>query len=220
MTVYSLTRISNFIDNPRIQEFHYCMFHGLAERDGKEVPHDPSVYANTSSFSPLMISRTGHAVPDISKQSSHLVVAESYRERLEQFPHIRLVPVIFRRLVDIEYCKGDDTSWREKWGDVDPNQLLRTLPDVPRFHEQIGRYYEVQTWRRCDVVDRYPSAEDFTMISGTPPMAKDWTVRVSREMLEDYPILCGAEILLNERAFGILQGGIDRDFFIVREYDF
>jgi|GEM_PF-2893851 len=217
MRFYVISPVSNFIDNRRIKTFHADMFHGLAERDGKEFPHDTRVYANTESPSSLLISRTGCNVPDISLPGSDLVVSERYASRLEGLPHIRLMPVVFKRLVNVAYEKGDMT-WTEKWGNVDPYVLLRTLPDVPRFHREMGKYYEVQAWRWRDVLEYYPTAENTRIEEGTPPMEKTDNIRLSAQMLEDYPILCFGDVIVSESVFQILDAGLDRDFFIIREY--
>lgn len=219
MKFFGITRISNFIDNPRINSFHANMFHGLAERDGKEVPLDTKVYANSESPSSLVISRPGRHVPEICKPSSHLVVSERYASQLGALPHNRLMPVVFNRLVDVDYGAGD-SSWAEKWETVDPRQLLRTLPDVREFHHHIGRYYEVQSYRWRDVVGEYPAAREITIEGGTPPMHETRIIRLSPEMLGEYPILLFfGTAFLSERAFEILSDGIDRDYFLVREYE-
>ncbi len=217
MRFYVITAISNFIDNPRIQCFHADMFHGLVERGGKEPPHDARVWANTEPPSSLLISRTARRVPEISKPSSHLVVSQRLAEQLRPFPRIRLAPVVFKRLVDVDY-EPDDMTWDEKWGDVDPLQLLRTLPDVPDFHERIGHYFEVQTWRWRDVIDKYPSAKEFTIEERTPPMEEASVIRLSAELFQDHPLLCYGDLLVSEDAFRILDKALDRVFFLVREY--
>ena len=217
MKFYGLTPISNFIDNRRIKSFHANMFHGLAERDGKEVPHDTKVFANTEVFRPLLISRTGRHVPDFCEPSTHFVVCERLARQLDGLPNIRLAPVVFKRLVDVEYQKGDMT-WAEKWGNVDPRQLLRTLPDVPDFHKTIGCYFEVQAYRWRDVIDKYPLASEITIEELTPPLQETSVIRLSAQMLEDFPILCYGTKIISETAFQLLAENIDREFFIVREY--
>ncbi|RCS44185.1 hypothetical protein DTL42_17900 [Bremerella cremea] len=218
MKFYTITSISNFIGNPKIKTFHADMFHGLAERDGKEYPHDTIVFANTDSPSPLLISRTVRHIPDICRPSSHLVVSQRYVKELEQLPHIRLMPVTFKRLVDVDYAKGD-MSWDEKWGPVDPCELLRTLADVSEFHKRIGHYSEVQCYRWRDAVEKYPTAKEITIEERTPPLQQTSVIRLSSSMLEDFPIInFGASIVLSKCAFQILSKGIDRDFFIIREY--
>lgn len=218
MNFYTITSISNFIGNRTIKLFHYNMFHGLGERDGKESPHDTRVFANTDSPSPLLISRTVRHIPDICQPSRHLVVSQCYAKELEQLPHVRLMPVTFKRLVDVDYAKGD-MSWLEKWGPVDPCELLRTLDDVSEFHKRVGRYYEVQCYRWRDAVEQYPIAQEITIEEGTPPLQETDVIRLSSNMLEDFPIInFGTSVILSKRAFQILSDGIDRDFFIIREY--
>ena len=216
MKFYGITSVSNFINNRLIQSFHCNMFHGLAERDGKASPNDSLVFPNTYSPSSLQISRTARHVPDICEPGRHLVVSERFATQLQSLPNLRIMPVVFKRLVDVKYEKGD-MSWFKTWGGGDPLDFLRTLPDVPEFHRQIGSYYEVQSYRGCDVVDNYAQLREAPIVTGTPPMDETRVIRLSREMLDNYPILGYGTKILSERAFQILAEGFDRDFFIIRE---
>lgn len=218
MKFYTITAVSNYLQRPLITSFHAHMFHGLAERDGKESPHHRSPWANTESPSPLLISRTIRHVPEICEPVTHLIVSERLAERLRHCANIRLAPVVFKRLVDVEWEKGD-MSWFDEWGSTDPGEILRTQPDVPEFHEQIGSYFEVQTYRLKDVVDRYPSAKEVTIEKDTPPFQENEVIRLSPEMLTDYPMLWWYGIIVNEQVFDILDAHLDRDFFIVRKYE-
>ncbi len=215
---YTLAVVSNFIDNERIKSFHYDMFHGLAEREGKESPHDPVVWADVESASPLIISRTIHRIPPICQPSNHLVVSEAVANQLKTFHSLRIAPVLFKRLVDVDYVK-EDMDWGERWGWGDPCDLLRTLPDNPEFHGRIGRYFEIRTWAWKDVIDNYPSAKEITIVERTPPMEEESVIRLCPQMLQDYPILAYGVKLLSEQAFAVLDPNLDRDFFLVREYE-
>lgn len=217
MRFHTITFVSNYIDNPRIDSFHAEMFHGLAERDGEEYPHCPNVFAYSDSFGTLTISRSGRRVPEITQPSGDFVVSESLAEKLKDVPNIRISPVAFKRLVDVEYEKGD-LALGEKWGYRDPHDLLRLLPDVPEFHETIGSYFEIHTWRLQDVVDRYEDATDFALVEGMPPMDEIKSIRLSKEMLSDYPILWFGDTIVSEEVLHILRNDLDPDLFIVRDY--
>jgi hypothetical protein len=218
MKFYTITAASNFLERPLIRVFHADMFHGLAERDGKEWPRDPHIWANTESFTPLRISRTTCGLPNISRPGCHLVVSERLAVRLRHFQNIRLAPVVFKRLVDIEWEKGD-MSWFDTWGTTDPCELLRTQPEVPEFHQQIGSFFEVQTYRLKDIVDQYPSAKEITIEVGTPPADETEIIRIAPEMLADYPMFWWRSIIVSSEVFDILDASLDRDFFVVRKYE-
>ena len=217
MNYYGITPISNFIDNPQISLFHYDMFHGLAERDGREPPHDTRVYANTELPSPLMISRTGRSIPGICQPSSHLVVSEHYARPLSELHNVRLMPVVFKRLVDVEYLKGDMIC-TIPWGETEPRDLLRSLPDIPDFRMSMGSYFEVQSHRWRDAAVKFPTALKTSIRVGTPPLDEDSEICLSGDMLEAYPILCGRATILSEQAFNILKDGFDSDYFLIRPY--
>jgi hypothetical protein len=221
MIVFSVTKVSNFLKKPRISAFHHEMFHGRAERGGREYPHELHFWANTEAPEPLKISRTMRGVPNVScPTSAHFIVCERLAEQLQNIPHIRLMPVVFNRVVDIPYSKGGH-SWMEDYGDHDPKHYLRTMPDVSQFHD-IGQYFEVQTWRLADVIDRYEDAVAIDLETGTPPTAKTATVTVSETALRDYPMVYGSftgSVFLAEHVFALLDAEIDRDFFIVRQFE-
>jgi hypothetical protein len=218
MKFYTITGASCYLERPLIKSFHANMFHGLAERDGKEWPKDPHVWANTESFTPLQISRTIRGVPDICEPGTHLVVSERLATRLSRFQNIRIAPVHFKRLVDIDWKKGDH-SWFDKWGTIDPAELLRTQPDVPELHTQIGPFFEIQTFRWKDIIDLYPSAEEITIEVRTPPTHGTEVVRISTQMLTDYPMFWWMGTVVNPEVFDILDSYLDRDFFVVRKYE-
>ncbi len=218
MRFYTIIGASCFLERPLISSFHSAMFHGLGERDGRESPHHRSPWANTESPSPLLISRTIRHVPEISEPVTHLIVSERLAERLRRFQNIRLAPVLFKRLVDVEWEKGD-MSWFDEWGSTDPREILRTQPDVPKFHDRIGSFFEVQTYRLKDIVDRYPSAKEMTIEVRTPPTDGTEVIRVSPEMLTDFPMLWWYGIIVNPEVFDILDADLDRDFFVVRKYE-
>src|SRR5262245_14800467 len=125
--VHTITPRSNFLRSTSVDEFHAQMFHGLAEREGVEFHHDRTGWASYGDPVALTISRTERFVPTISCPSSQLVVAESLRAHLAALSNIRLWPVRFKRLVDVEVVKGDFAPAMQ-WVGIDPAELLRTQP--------------------------------------------------------------------------------------------
>jgi hypothetical protein len=217
MHFYTVTVASNFINRPLLSEFHASMFHGLAEREGRVHPHDAKVWASSSVVNPLVVSRTVCNVPDISQPSTHLVVSERIANSLKTFKNIRLVPVVFKRLVDVEYKTGD-MSWQSQWGTRDPNSLLRELPEADVTKRNIGTFYEMLTYRLNDVSGQYPTAASIVIEQRTPPMQVTEDISISKEMLADYPSLWWGSVIMSEELFAVLDPHLDRDFFIVRKY--
>ena len=175
-----ITSVSNFINNtPRVDAFHDDVFHGFPERDGKTPPDLPLVFANTISFTNLLIPRL---LAEMCQRFFNQILiwwsASVMLERLKRFSHIRLATVIFKRLVDIDYPKGD-MSWNAKWGDIGPSELVRELPDVVELHRQIGPYFEVQCYRWRDVVAGYPAAAEYSITVGTPPLEEKTAIPLS-----------------------------------------
>jgi len=76
----------------------------------------------------------------------------------------------------------------------------------------------VQVYRLSDVVSRYADAVSIVIEQGTPPMEVEEVIRLSRAILTDYAMLWWGSIIVNHDIFTILDQSLDREFFIVREY--
>lgn len=217
MQLYTITNITCCIQFPRIRSFHVNMFHGLASRSGRDYPRDKTIWASDPLGPELCIKRTTCSVPEVCQPSTHLVVSDHLAKQLSGLSNIRLVPVVFDRLVDVEYKAGDH-SWFQRWGGEDPCDLIRRLPNVAPEASSIGKHYEVQCCRLRDVDHLYSDGKDLTISVGTPPGEETAIIRVSAKLLLDFPILWAADILVNEEAYRIIGPAIDLDYFIVREY--
>jgi hypothetical protein len=218
MKFVTVTEVSNFISTPEITSFHSAMFNGLAERDGKEFPHDAVVRADTENVSPLNVSHTICNVANIFCPGRHLVLSQSIADRLSFVQNIRLRPIRFKRLVDIDWQKGD-LSFFETWNNPDPRRLLRMQPDVKDYHERIGNYFELHTYRLSDVVERFGSTQEIAIETGTPPLEKTELIRLSPALLDEFPIIWWSSLIFREDVFHLVDQELDRDFFIVREYE-
>lgn len=216
---YVVDSISCFIQYRRISEFHDTMFHGIALRDGKEYPHDATVYADTPDPSPLTVIRTVRNVPRVSKPSNNFIVDEALAEALSCLPNLRLKEVEFERLVDIDYRTGVH-GYQETWGVVRPDVLLRTQPRLKEPPAEFGCWYEVQPHAGKRVAERFDDARSIVCRKGTPPFDSDSEIRLSPRMLTEYPILAFPGFLVvAEQAFATVGPALDLDYFIVREYE-
>ncbi|HEV7283163.1 MAG TPA: hypothetical protein VGN57_23355 [Pirellulaceae bacterium] len=215
---YVVDAISCFIQYRRISEFHHTMFHGIALRDGKEYPHDAIVYADTPDPSPLTVVRSIRNVPRVWKPSMNLVVDENLANALNELPNLRLQQVEFERLVDIDYRTGVH-GYQDVWGIVRPDVLLRTQPRLKEPPDGFGRWYEVQQHLGKNVAKRFEEASAIVCRNGTPPFDSDSKVRLSSQMLREYPILAFPGFLVvGEEAFATIGPALDLDYFIVREF--
>lgn len=217
MKFYSIDTVDCLIDIPDLSAFHDSMFHGRAERDGKEYPHDTIVWADTPHFAPLQITRTGWYVPPICQPSAHFVVVQALAAALAPLGRLRVVPVEFKKLVDIEFHKGD-LSYYDRYGTLEPSEYIKRCPDVPRYHRSVGTYYEVQTWAYRRIIDQYPEAVDFTYESGRPNDPDLETMKFSPRMLEDFGIVWYDVHFVTQAVFDLLAPHIDRDYFTIRAY--
>jgi hypothetical protein len=218
MKFFTVAALSNFIGSKRAKSFHCDMFHGIAGRDGKEWPHDPKVWANMAVATPLEIVRTGSDVPALFRPASHLVISEHLKAKLPASPNVRLMRVVFKKLVEYRFRDADGSFLSPPIG-IEASELLHQLSDVPSYHAAVGAYYEVQTCRLVDIIGNYPDARTMKVEYGTPPFVERKTTRLSERLLRDYPIIRHADIIMNEDVYNILNAYFDKDFFLCRAYE-
>jgi hypothetical protein len=216
MIFYTITAASNFLERPRIKAFHAGMFHGLAKRD-KFYPNDTTEWADSNAAAtPLSIYRTVHGIPPICKPSTHLIVNEALANKLLGVPNIQVARVTFARLADIFWQKGDD-SWFDKWGETDSFTLLTKQPNVPSIRAPLD-FFEIRTYRLNDILPHFTSAKEIAIEHGTPPLHEGISIRLSSQMLTEYPMLWWYGVIVNAEVFQILGPQLDQDFFVVRKY--
>jgi len=215
MHFYTLTDISTFIDNTRVDAYDADMFHGFGEREGKRWPHQPRAWATTTHPSVLEITRSGRSMPNVFQPGRNLVVSESIAAQLRQLPNMRMLPVVFKRIVDFDIAavraeNVDDSSIR-----VDAYEDLMPLPDSPELRARCGPYFEVLCWRLKDLVEGRDDTREVVIETMSPQHGR---IDVCDSVLNDYPIMWGEEMIINDAAMSILRPHIDEEFFVIREY--
>jgi hypothetical protein len=101
---------------------------------------------------------------------------------------------------------------------MDPETLIERLPDVPALHERTGTYYEVVVAWQDEVVERYADTTPVTFIMDVLGDWEDLEVRLSRTLLDDYPILrVAGGLVLSSAVWEKLQPHLDMDYFRVAE---
>jgi hypothetical protein len=147
-----------------------------------------------------------------------LVVREDVKRRLSRLQNLEFVEVVIERLIDWAMpALGDFTDInadRPRRFDEFVREKLLTDPDVPEFHDKIGKYYTLLTANMHDLADRYDDIEQVTPDFGSyEPPSEDEPLRVSAKALKEYPILWDKSHILREDAFAILAPFLDLDYY-------
>jgi hypothetical protein len=219
--VYSIDKIASFVGSERISSFHYDMFHGVAERRGAATLEDKYPWAGRGADLPLWISRPGTFIPELCAPVHNFIVGERIVEQLRGLPGIEFLPVQFERLFEVEYEKGDFSWYRTGKAPEDPVKFARKAKDERVKFEPIPPFYEVLTHRHQDIVDDFAEVQLVHFETSSPDFAEQADVRLSEEMIRQYPILFQIGFrIVSEEVYSIFEPHLDRDFFFVSAVDF
>lgn len=213
MIITALSKITCFVNSPVIRTFHYDMFHGTAEREGIAYHDSGACFLNTTHRKQLHISRTGQQVPAVFAPSLNLVLSEEVRKRLIGLPKIDVLPVVFDKLFQFYYRKGD-FSWYDAPLCADSQDLHRILPDVPDYHSQVGPYYELLVARTQDLATESSDMREVTITIGPASLEETVEVRLPVDLWGRYPIVWDNGCLFfAEGSFQRIEPFLDWDFF-------
>ena len=213
-----------FLDK-RISNHSYRVFHGFSEYVGRNEPGWVMPSPMNDSRDPLHVQRSGRFVPDVfGVNSLKFVISSRVKKQLEHLPGIEFNEVVFEHLVDQDIpVVGDFTSHGNEGRETLTAEEMSALPDVPEFHESIGKYYTIIFPSMRDVKDRYDDFQEFP--------APDWgsfnnvrniskTGNISKALFQDYAVFaCGFGLTFSEDAFAAIAPFLDLDYYAIAVYD-
>lgn len=210
----------------RISILHTEIFHGLGnhpeadqrEREGQDFPPIPGISNNYRE--PLHLTRSGTFIPAIFIVSGSFVVSREVFGKIKHVNNVEGEPVVFEKLVDLPMPALGDMSWYTRdlpySDDPDPVHEYDYLEDDPLLHQKVGTYYELLGANRRDLPkDQWP-LQKVTLNFGR--YFSGWMssyAEVSKTVLERYPIIAGASIILRGDIFEIIAPYLDLDYFAI-----
>jgi hypothetical protein len=214
--------IGSILHADRISHVHYRLFHGEETVDTRWSRFkDPSLVGTA----PLCLIRNARNVPLVFAPSAGLVICENAKKSLETFPHVRLFPVRFAKVVDFpvpapgDFSFEDTPQFKRLVAEVGYEDFLDGLADVPELHQSLGLYYELLVPRLCDVAARYSSYKHVVCEMPTAAGSQKQILTLSPEILTDYPITQWGYDVFNEEAFARIKAYLDWDYFEVVELE-
>ena len=210
MQAHSLTVVTArvYFGGPDVKEIHSVIHSGWMKDwwDPQNIPwvRDGSMH----------IVRSGRVVPDLFMTAQALIVNAHLAERLRtKNPNINLRPVVFEKLVDFFFEKGD-LSWYERTPYVDPEVAMRALPDVPEYHRNFGTYYEIIPARQSDLPEDLVRDAARGWFDPDQPLKKRKEFVFSAELFDLYPVHWQGYTVMRTELFDVLRDAIDPDFFV------
>lgn len=220
MNLFVVDQFTVYIHSETITEAHGVMYDGTASRPPRERPPYAVARIGNDVREPLHVIRSKNIIPDVFKPGSNFVVSEVVRDKLSSLPNLEFLEVVFDRLVDFYYEKGDGSFYYESDTLESPGERLVELPDCPEAHEDVGRFFELINAKNSDIVDNYDSVERICVEIGRPKSHDPVVGHISKQMMTDYPILkVEWGFLFNEEAYRLFEPHIDWDYFLRREIE-
>ena len=218
--VIALRKLTTFTKSKNVRSIQYHSFHGEAYRDVEKKLWTKVSYYDED-VAPLHIVRDGNHVPPIVRPGLHFVVNEQIRALLATFPHIRFEQVVFDKIVDFYYAKGDFRIYRNA-DRIHEAELQLARPDVPKFHAKIGSHYEVIVPQNIDIASNYPETTEVDFGEDGREVAPDEPrLKLSERMFAEYPLQYFARWhILSPALFAALESYFDFDFFFTERLEY
>lgn len=220
----SATRLQSSTVRKRTGRAHQGVYHGCGKYLGeswekKRTGEWQRPALSNSNRERLHVSRSGQFVPQVwCPTAFDMVVSAKVKKQLLELQGIEFQPVVFEKLVDLPLPPIADFS-------EDPDGLycmnnteekIASLPDIPRYHVDIGeyskllmpQYYDV----RASIEDERPVDLQFgryhTHYSTTTPLSLALLGR--HAMYQVGNLFC-----LTEQAFEVLAPSLDLEYFLI-----
>jgi hypothetical protein len=225
MRIHVVDKLIRYDLNPKpvVGEMHNWAFHGLARREGES---DVLISKNLGDapIAPLKITRSGTFIPKVFFPEMCWVVAAEIRGRLRNLRSVQFHTVVFERLVQLQVPKGDFTldRWWAKHLNRKRLHPFDLLPDFQGSSDSIPKYYEM-------LVANYYAHPDLNGAIGescqleyemSPPEVTErrHNFDVCPAALKEYKIFStGANLLMDDDVFQVIDPHLDRDYFRVVE---
>lgn len=228
MTFWCVAAKSYFGDDKDIGAVHSLMFEGIAKRGGEWYSFDSEVCYEEESTESLLLWRSGHFIPEVFRPSSNLVATSKCCQALQILPHIRFLPVVFERFVDVYYAPGDHSyeereDYMRRYREME--FLILEAPVMDKPIVEVGEYYEIipPTAKYLNDLSQDTDLNTLTFQLGYGRGLETVEIEVNTQlMLKDYPVVkYGKEMILctiwRQDAFEIIEHYLDRQFFLVAE---
>ena len=207
----------------RTDALHFSMFHGEAVRTGigPDSPISYSLGDNLSS--PLLISMSGRFTPDVFMPSSCLVISRAVQESIGVIRNTELAPVVFPKLVNVQYAVGDFSYYESDYFLRDPSGhrsdlLLGQLPDDPALHSVPRSHMELVLPNMYRLKSIFADAREatVTLAHRTAPVVR---FLYAPSSVAHYPAFWSGVFFIQRSVFDHFQSYIDWDYFTSADID-
>lgn len=204
--------LTHFMKSPGVRADHSEMFHGRASRGGK-MPTFQDYREHVDVDRPMRLHKNMYEIAPVFSPEFELVVSETVREALSDFPTLRFEPVEFETLYTCPYRVGDTSliggvkDWYEFQDFVDGQN------DVPELHRQIGYYFAVEIPLLRNIRKQFGSLEEVALPNDGRAMDGKLQVTLSREMLYAYPLFYSGGNVASDELYAKLRPFINESYY-------
>lgn len=218
------TRLQSGIVRKRTGGVHQGAYHGCSKYLGeswekKRAGEWQRPALSNSNRERLHVSRSGRFVPAVwCPNSFDMVVSATVRQRLLELPGIEFQPVVFEKLVDLPLPPIADFSEDPDglYCHTNTEEKIASLPDIARYHDDIGEYFKLLMPEYYDVGDSIKDEKIVDLQFGGYHTHYSTTVPLSVALLERHAMYReGRTFCLTEQAFEMLAPFLDVEYFLI-----
>jgi hypothetical protein len=169
----------------------------------------------------MRLSRNAWNIPEVfyPHPNGSLVVSERIARELSATQGIALVPVLFRKVFYHEFSSGVSLRGAPAFSGVTPEDTPESILDqLPDYNPGInGKFFEVVTEVLQLISDRYKYTQRIYYYRRSMRDLQRCELQLSKEIMQDYPMLWAGPVLMTETIYELLQPHLDADYFHIRE---
>ena len=186
MDLHIIKRITFFLNNPRIDSFHFTMFHGWAVRDGQD--QDLSYGLGDRLELPLKLYVNTFRANDIIQPRLNLLVRPEIADRVGRHRNVELLKCVTQGVCEIPYAEGDFSHWEMPGYADDGERPKKMLLDAarPPGRGEATTFYELI----CPDLERIPGAARGRKVTvNFPSIRADLKFPAKNGIFEEFPIV-------------------------------
>lgn len=200
-----------FMKSRGVKADHSAMFHGRASRGGK-MPTFQDYRLHVEVDRPLRLHKNAYEIAPVFSPEFELVVSETVREALFEFPTLRFEPVEFETLYSCPYRIGDPSFMGNVEGWYEFQDFVDGQKDVPELHRQVGLYFSVEVPLLRNIREPFSDLQDLVVPNDDRAIDRELEVTLSRELLQEYPLFNSGGNVASDELYAKLRPFINQNY--------
>ena len=216
-----IKKLTHFVGSKSVDSFHYVMYHGLAEREGRgdAAVNPPKICGK---YVDRLLLTINVFRPSLMFQPHlNLVVAEEVRHKLASLPDVDFLEARVDKAFYIPYTESSFTHWNDpKYKDdgSGPERVIDRQSHRQDLLDQLQPLFEVIPPKYAEVRDLFSDTLPVSLALGPTKFSRPFLAELSIKMLHLYPMMrhFGCHIL-SDAAFKLLAPYVNWHYFLHAE---